>query len=178
RRAPDVLRVLHAQRITQMIAVPQLLTLMGRALDGELRARLPLPLYRALNLVADRLASPAARRRLYFVVHQKLGGPLRILASGGAPLPAGTQRPWGRLGVEVVQGYGTSECSPVVAAGAADGSTPIGSVGKPLAGVDVRLSAEGELLVRGPNVMRGYWQDPERTGEVMRDGWYATGDLA
>src|SRR5262249_3994947 len=80
RRGPDVVRVLYDQRITHMIAVPQLLTLMGRALDGELRARLPLPLSRALNLVADRLSSPTVRRRLYFVVHQKLGGQLRMLA--------------------------------------------------------------------------------------------------
>jgi len=65
-----------------------------------------------------------------------------------------------------------------VACGAPDGSTPIGSVGKPIQCVDVRLSSEGELLVRGPNVMRGYWRDPDRTAKVLADGWYATGDLA
>src|ERR671938_2060455 len=101
------------------------------------------------------------------------------MAAGGAALPAETQQLWERLGVRVVQGYGTSECSPVLACGAADGSTPQGSVGKPLRGVEVTLSPEGELLVRGPNVMRGYWRDPTRTAEVLSpDGWYATGDLA
>jgi long-chain acyl-CoA synthetase len=112
------------------------------------------------------------------MVHRKLGGRLRMLASGGAALTAETHLLWERLGVRVVQGYGTSECSPVVACGAPDGSTPIGSVGKPVRGVQVRLSPEGELLVKGPNVMRGYWQDPVRTAEVLQDGWYATGDLA
>jgi long-chain acyl-CoA synthetase len=80
--------------------------------------------------------------------------------------------------MRVVQGYGCSECSPVIACGAPDGSTPSGSVGRAIPGVEVRLSSEGELLVRGPNVMRGYWREPERTAEVLADGWYATGDLA
>ena len=177
RRAPDILRVLSEQRITHMIAVPQLLALMGRTLDEQLRAKLPARVYRALNGAAPRLPL-AARRRLFWPVHRKLGGHLRMMASGGAALAAETQLLWERLGVRIVQGYGTSECSPIVAAGAPDGSTPIGSVGKPIRGVDVRLSPEGELLVRGPNVMRGYWKDPVRTAEVLRDGWYATGDLA
>jgi long-chain acyl-CoA synthetase len=177
RRPADVLRVLREQRVTHMMAVPQLLTLMGQALDERLRARLPAPAYRTLQRLAERRPL-ASRRRLFWPVHRLLGGELRILVSGGAALPPATQGIWERLGVRVVQGYGTSECSPVIAAGAADGSTPIGSVGRPLQGVGVRLSPEAELEVRGPNVMQGYWQDPERTAEVLRDGWYATGDLA
>src|SRR5579884_563371 len=177
RRPAEILRVLHEQRITHMLAVPQLLTLMGQALDEQLRARLPPRAYRVLERIAARRPLES-RRRLYGLVHRRLGGELRVLVSGGAALPAETQRLWERLGVRVVQGYGTSECSPVVACGRADGSTPLGSVGRPLRGVEVRLSAEGELLVRGPNVMRGYWKDPARTAEVLHDGWYATGDLA
>src|SRR5258707_6095182 len=127
--------------------------------------------------LADR--SPMALgRRLFFMVHRQIGGCLRLLAAGGAALPLETQRLWERLGVDVVQGYGTSECSPVVACGEPR-VTPAGSVGPPLANVTVRLSSEGELQVRGPNVMQGYWRDPERTAEVLSaDGWYSTGDLA
>ena len=66
----------------------------------------------------------------------------------------------------------------MVTCGEPDGSTPLGSVGKPISGVQVRLTAEGELQVKGPNVMRGYFQDPERTAEVLRDGWYSSGDIA
>ncbi|MBA2446875.1 MAG: AMP-binding protein, partial [Chloroflexi bacterium] len=150
---------------------------MGRTLDDQLRAKLSEPAYRALHATAARLPL-AARRLLFWPVHQKLGGHLRMIASGGAALPAETQHLWERLGVRVVQGYGASECSPIVAAGAPDGSTPVGSVGKPIRGVQVKLSPEGELLVHGPNVMQGYWKDPERTAEVLQDGWYATGDLA
>ena len=177
RRPAEILRVLREQRITHMMAVPQLLTIMGQALDEQLQARLPARAYRLLCRIAERRPLES-RRRLFGLVHRRLGGELRILVSGGAALPAETQLLWERLGVRVVQGYGTSECSPVIAAGRADGSTPIGSVGRPLRGVEARLSPDGELQVRGPNVMRGYWQDPERTAEVLHDGWYSTGDLA
>jgi len=178
RRGPDIVRVLAEQHVTHMIAVPQLLALMGRALDDQLKAKLPAPIYRAMNAAAERFPLPT-RRWVFWPAHRRLGGRLRMLASGGAALPAETQRMWERFGVRVVQGYGASECSPVVACGAPDGSTPPGSIGKPVRGVEVRLSPEGELLVRGPNVMRGYWRDPTRTAEVLSDdGWYATGDLA
>ncbi len=177
RRGPDVVRVLSAQRITHMLVVPQFLTLMGQTLDEQLRARLPGPIYRTMAALAPRLPLPA-RRTLYWPASSRLGGHLRMIVSGGASLPAATQLLWERLGVRVVQGYGASECSPTIAGGLEDGSTPLGSVGRPIRGVEVRLGADGELLVRGPNVMRGYWNDPERTAEVLHDGWYATGDLA
>lgn len=177
RRGPDIVRVLFEQRITHMIVVPQLLAAMGQALDKQLQNSLPGPVYSALNAVAERVTLPT-RYRLFWFAHRRLGGHLRTFASGGAALPAETQLFWERLGVQVVQGYGASECSPVIACGNADGSTPIGTVGRPIQGVEVRISAEGELLVRGPNVMRGYWKDPARTADVIRDGWYSTGDLA
>ena len=177
RRGSDIVRVLQQQRVTHMMAVPQLLTLMGNALEQRLRSSLPDPVYQSLLKLADPVPMQM-RRQLFFMVHRQIGGSLRLLAAGGAALPQETQRQWERLGVDVVQGYGTSECSPVVACGEPR-KTPAGSVGPPLTGVKVRLSDEGELLVHGPNVMRGYWRDPRRTAEVLSpEGWYATGDLA
>jgi long-chain acyl-CoA synthetase len=177
RRPQDIVGVLKEQHVTHMMAVPQLLSLMGAALEKRLQQRLPPAAYRALLEIADR--SPmGVRRQLFFLVHQQIGGRLRLMAAGGAALAPETQRLWERLGVDVVQGYGASECSPVIACGEPR-ITPAGSVGPPLAGVRVRLSSESELQVHGPNVMRGYWRDPERTAEVLSaDGWYATGDLA
>lgn len=177
RRAADVVRVFQEHRITHVVGVPQLLTLMGHGLVTQLRARLPAWLFDRLWRLAGRLPR-SARRALFFPVHRRLGGSLRQMASGGAALPPETAELWERLGVEVLQGYGTSECSPVVTSMVAGEAAPPGSVGRPLRGVEVRLSPEGELLVRGPNVMRGYWQDPERTAAAFQDGWYATGDLA
>jgi long-chain acyl-CoA synthetase len=177
RRGPDVVRVLAEQHITHMMVVPQLLGMMGNALDAQLHAALPDAAYAAQSRLAGRLPL-AWRRRMYWMVHRKLGGQLRMLASGGAALAPDVHRFWERLGVRVVQGYGASECSPMIACGRPDGSTPTGSIGRPIANVEVRLSLEGELLVRGPNVMRGYWKDPARTAEVLQSDWYSTGDLA
>lgn len=177
RRGPDIVRVLHEQKITHMIGVPQLLTLMGQALDDRLKQRLPGVVYRGAQAASSHL--PLELRRLvYWPIHRAIGGRLRMIASGGAALPEPTLRLWERIGVRVLEGYGTSECSPVVACCRASEETPAGSVGRPLRNVEVRLSPEGELETRGPNVMRGYWEDPARTAEVLHDGWYATGDLA
>ena len=129
RRGPDILRVFQEQQITHMVAVPQLLTIMGQTLDGQLREKLPKPAYDAMIALADRLPF-AARRTLFLPIHKMLGGKLRLFGAGGAALPPETQRLWERMGIQVVQGYGTSECSPLVAGSSADGSTPIGSVGQ------------------------------------------------
>ncbi|MHB1134141.1 MAG: AMP-binding protein [Chloroflexota bacterium] len=177
RRAPDILRVFTEQRITHLNAVPQLLTLMGRGLDEQLRAKLPGPLYGLMNGLAASLPL-RWRRHVFFAVHKKLGGHLRMMSSGGSALPRETQELWERLGVQILEGYGTSECSPIVTLTDLAGGTPKGSVGKPIRGVEIKVSPEGELLVKGPNVMLGYYKDPTRTAEVLNDGWYATGDLA
>jgi len=177
RRGPDVLRTLQEQHITHMITVPQMLALMGQALYQRLQEKLPAPLYKGMMALAPKLPM-AQRRALFYPALRVLGGQLNMMASGGAALPAETQLMWERMGVRIVQGYGTSECSPAIASAAGDGSTPVGSVGKAIPGVETRLSPEGELLVKGPNVMLGYWKDPARTAEVLQDGWYATGDLA
>jgi long-chain acyl-CoA synthetase len=176
RRGPDILRVLQEQQITHMIVVPQVLTMMGRALLEQLQARVPAPVFQAMMAAADRLPFPA-RRSLFWPVHRQLGGHLRTMIAGGAALPVDVQQLWERLGVRVLPGFGATECSPAIALAAPDGSTPLGSVGRPMHGVEVRLGERGELLVRGPNVMAGYWRDPERTAEALHDGWYATGDL-
>jgi long-chain acyl-CoA synthetase len=177
RRGPDILRVFQEQQVTHMVAVPQLLTIMGATLDSQLQEKLPKPVYDGLLKLADRLPF-GARRTLFLPIHKRLGGAVRLFAAGGAALPAETQILWERMGIRVIQGYGTSECSPIVAGSRPDGSTPLGSVGKPIRGVSVRLSPENELQVSGPNVMKGYWKDPERTAEVLHEGWYSTGDLA
>jgi long-chain acyl-CoA synthetase len=144
RRGPDIVRVLAEQHITHMMVVPQLLGLMGQQIDSQLQASLPAPVYRAQAALAERSAM-SWRRRLYWMVHRKLGGELRMVASGGAALPAKTHQLWERLGVRVVQGYGSSECSPMIACGRSDGTTPIGSVGQAIPGVSVKRSSPARI---------------------------------
>ena len=117
-------------------------------------------------------------------------GGVRLAVSGAAALPAGTvEEMQERFGITVHEGYGLTEASPIVTTAAIDGRVHPGSIGPPLPGVDVRLADDdgadaldgdpGEILVRGPNVFAGYWDDPEATSRVLTaDGWLRTGDVA
>jgi len=121
---------------------------------------------------------PMALRRILFTsVHRQFGGRFRYIVSGGAALDPALGEAWRELGVDVLQGYGTSECAPAVTFNRVDRNR-LGSVGVPLPGVEVRIGEDSEVLVHGPNVFKGYWENEEATRAVLDDGgWYHTGDL-
>src|SRR5256886_7391628 len=109
-------------------------------------------------------------------IYKRFGGNFHFFVSGGAYLPPKLHKRWENMGFRVMQGYGATECAPVVSA------TPYNehvydSIGKPIPGVDVRITEDGELLVKGPNVAPGYWKNPEATAAAFENGWYHTGDL-
>jgi long-chain acyl-CoA synthetase len=107
----------------------------------------------------------------------KLGGRLRLAAAGGAKLELRIARTFIGLGLKMIQGYGLTEASPVIAGNREDDNDP-SSVGQLLDGLESRISEAGELLVRGPSVMQGYWRNPEATAKVLSpDGWLNTGDI-
>jgi long-chain acyl-CoA synthetase len=121
---------------------------------------------------------PLLERLVARRVTGRFGGRLRLAISGGAPLAPPIARVFIGLGVDVLQGYGLTETSPVVAVNTLDENLPA-TVGRPLPGVEVRVAEGGELLVRGPCVMAGYWKNPAATAAVIdRDGWFHTGDQA
>jgi long-chain acyl-CoA synthetase len=126
---------------------------------------------KVLTRVAD--ADPqVVRRRL-----RELFGPrIDWLSSGGAPLPYSVARTYAEAGVLVLQGYGLTETSPVISFNSKD-AYKLETVGRPLPGVEVKIAADGEVLTRGPHVMKGYWKNPQATAEALRDGWFHTGDL-
>jgi long-chain acyl-CoA synthetase len=106
-----------------------------------------------------------------------LGGRIRLLISGGAALPEELGYIYIGAGLPIVQGYGLTETSPVITAGVLEDNR-IGTVGKPIKHVEIRIAADGEIEVRGPNVMRGYYNKPEATRAVFtEDGWFKTGDI-
>ncbi len=113
-------------------------------------------------------------------VREGLGGKVRFCISGGAPLPVFVAEFFHSIGVWILEGYGLTETSPVIAVnGAEPDMTRLGTVGKAIFNVDVRLAEDGELCVKGPSVMRGYWNLPEKTAEVFDDdGFFHTGDIA
>jgi long-chain acyl-CoA synthetase len=118
-----------------------------------------------------------ADRLVYSKIRAGLGGRIRTFCSGGAPLaPELTEFFWS-LNLPVYQGYGLTETSPVVT-GNLPKANKVGTVGRPIPHVELSIAADGEILVRGPNVMQGYYHKPDATREVMTDdGWFRTGDI-
>jgi long-chain acyl-CoA synthetase len=126
----------------------------------------------------DRVLAPVLQRRVGRRVLARLGGRLRLAVVGGAPLDPALSRTFIGLGLTMLQGYGMTEASPVIAVNHADDNRPE-TVGPPLDGIEVRLADNGELLVRGPNVMRGYWRDEAATAAAIdAERFLHTGDLA
>lgn len=116
------------------------------------------------------------RRRLFREVLDAFGGDLQLIVCGGARLDPVYPKAFRDFGIDVLNGYGATECSPVIAVNRNHYQRD-GSVGPALPEVGIRISGEGEVLVRGPIVMKEYYRDPEETALALRDGWYATGDL-
>jgi long-chain acyl-CoA synthetase len=119
-----------------------------------------------------------SNKLVYSKVREAFGGRVRIFVSGGAPLGIDTARWFASAGIALWEGYGLTETSPVIAL-----NTPIshrmGSVGMPLANLELKLAEDGELLVRGPSVFSGYWHKPAATAECLdSQGWFRTGDIA
>ncbi|HEV8366934.1 MAG TPA: long-chain fatty acid--CoA ligase [Pyrinomonadaceae bacterium] len=122
-----------------------------------------------------RLKQGLASRLVFSKWREGVGGRLRYFVSGGAPLSPALSYSYLAAGIPILQGYGATETC-IVCANRPD-NNQVGSVGIPFAGIELKIAEDGEILVRGPNVMRGYYGQPEATAAVLKDGWFATGDV-
>jgi long-chain acyl-CoA synthetase len=184
-KGPDLLACMHETGVTVLVAVPQLFYLLHKGIFdqvGRKPALVRLLLHVLLRLSGALRPTGINLGRLVFAqVHRRFGGRIRIMASGGARLDPVIARDFLALGFTLTEGYGLTETAPVAAFNPLGRVKP-GSVGVPLPGVDVTIvnagpEGVGEIAIRGPNVMQGYYRQPEATAEVMRDGWFLSGDL-
>lgn len=184
-KGPDLLACMHETGVTVLVAVPQLFYLLHKGIFDQIGKR-PLLVRGLLRLLlrlsgALRPSGINLGRLVFGQIHRRFGGKIRIMASGGARLDPVIARDFLALGFRLTEGYGLTETAPVVAFNPLNRVRP-GSVGVPLPGVEVKIvdpDAEGvgEIAIRGPSVMRGYYRLPEATAEAMRDGWFLSGDL-
>jgi long-chain acyl-CoA synthetase len=174
----DILSTVNDQKVTIMIGVPKLYHVIHHNIMAEIR-KLPLPKRKiveaALKLFRKGVPKPV-RRKFFSKVHERIGRSLRFMISGGAKLSEEVWRDLEAMGFEILEGYGLTETAPLVSVNRPD-KKKIGSAGVPVDEVKVKVAENGEILVNGPNVMKGYYNRPEETEKVIKDGWFHTGDL-
>lgn len=184
---PDGLRYikqnLKEYKVTLFVGVPVLVEAIYKTIMKEIQKQGKTKIIEVAMKISNILLKLHIdiRRKLFKPIIDALGGELRFMISGGAPADPKISKGFNDLGIKTVQGYGLSETSPVIAA-ENDKALKNGSVGIPMVNDKIEIVNEdengiGEIRVKGPNVMLGYYEMPELTNEVLKDGWFYTGDL-
>lgn len=177
----DLFNIIQEKQITFMIVVPAFLKLLKSSIETEINQLPPFKkMFFNLNYkFAKFIPLYSIRKLLFLPIHKKFGGKFKGCISGGAPLDINVAKFFERIGIRVFEGYGLSEASPVVAVNTVK-HYKLGSIGKVIPNVQAKIDEKtGELLVKGDNVMKGYYNRPDLTAEVLgEDGWLHTGDIA
>lgn len=184
---PDGLRYikqnLKEYKVTLFVGVPVLVEAIYKTIMKEIEKQGKTKIIKIATLISNILLKLHIdiRRKIFKQIIDALGGELRFMISGGAPADPKISKGFNDMGIKTVQGYGLSETSPVIAA-ENDKALKNGSVGVPMVNDIIEIvnkdeNGIGEIRVKGPNVMLGYYEMPELTNEVLKDGWYYTGDL-
>ena len=170
----EIFEALEKNRVTALIGVPRVFKLFYDGIKQQIDAKF---ITRAIFKIMSKSKSIPLKRKVFSKVHKKFGGHLDFIVAGGAKLDPEIARFYETLGIYSLEGYGLTETSPVIAVNSKN-ERKIGTIGKKLYNVDVKIENE-ELWVKGPIVMKGYYNKPEKTAEVMtEDGGFKTGDLA
>jgi long-chain acyl-CoA synthetase len=171
---PDtILQTLKEGKISIVIGVPRLYETLAKGIMSKINESFAA---KTLFRLASFLQWRAFSRVAFKAVHQKFGGHIKYMACGGAPFPYEVAKTYKTLGFDMLEGYGMTECAPLIA------FTKIGEwnldyIGRVLPCCEVKIAENGEVLVKGENVMLGYYKKPEETAAIIRDGWLHTGDM-
>ena len=170
----EILEALDKNNVTALVGVPRVFKLFYDGIKQQIDSKF---ITRIIYKLMTKIKSFKIRRKVFAKVHEKFGGELTFIVSGGAKLDPEIGEFYETLGIYVQEGYGLTETSPVIAVNTRK-ERKIGTVGKKLDNIEAKIVDE-ELWVKGPIVMKGYYNKPEKTAEVItEDGWFKTGDLA
>lgn len=170
--APDLMKTLADGKVGIIIGVPRLYTMLTKGICAKIDAHWAT---RLLYRLCESVGSRALSRLVFSSIRKKMGGAIKFFVSGGAALDPAVAKRMKTLGLDVLEGYGMTECAPMIAFTRPDDIMP-GASGQPVPGCEVEVR-DGELVARGNNIMQGYYGRPEETAQVVRDGWIYTGDL-
>ena len=162
-----IIKNVESQSVTKQKIFYWALRIGKEYVSAQKKGSIPLALS-AKHKVADKL--------VFHKLRERTGGRLRFFISGGAALSKELGEFFEAVGIKIVEGYGLTESSPVITANRFD-DYKFGTVGKPLPGVEVKIASDGEILARGPNIMKGYYKKKKETEETVIDGWLHTGDI-
>lgn len=176
----DILSIMREKQVQFMMVVPAFLKLLKAGIESEIKAS-PMSVqlaFKAMFALAKRIPSYSARKIMFKKIHDKFGGKFHGCISGGAPLDLEVADFFETIGIKIYQGYGLSEASPVVSVNY-DKRNDLASVGRPLASLEAKTDPKtGEIMLKGPSIMKGYYNNPKMTAEVLEpDGWLHTGDV-
>lgn len=171
--AEAILKTLNQGRISLIIGVPRLYDMLVKGVMNKINASV---VTRLLYKVVKAIGSDSLSKIVFKSVHIKFGGNIEFLVSGGAALSHETATILKTLGFYVLEGYGMTEAAPMITF-TRPGKRKIGYTGDPLPMVEVRIAENGEICLKGDNVMQGYYQRKEETEQILKDGWLHTGDI-
>ena len=168
----DILRTLSDNRVSVIVGVPRFYEVIAKGIMDKINGS---AVTRLLFSLAARIDSMSFSRKLFKKVHDRFGGAVKYMVSGGAALDQDVARAFTTLGFEVLEGYGMTEAAPMITF-PRPGNVKLGTTGQPLPGIEIR-TVKGEIQARGENIMQGYYNRPEETAAVLKNGWLHTGDL-
>jgi long-chain acyl-CoA synthetase len=169
-------QLLKKYQITKLIGVPEFLQILMSRIESEAETKGRKKILETLFKISNKINNKFVSRILFYPILKNLGR-LNAVASGGAPLDPELEKKWELMSVDVLQGYGLTETSPVVTTNNFHDKR-LGSVGKVIPNVQVKIETDGEILIKGPNVFVGYYKNEQKTKESFTDdGWFKTGDI-
>ncbi|MEO2068503.1 MAG: AMP-binding protein [Desulfurobacteriaceae bacterium] len=174
----DILSTINDQNVTILVGVPKLYQVIHHNIMVEIKKLPRLKRQAVLTILKlfRKFDIKSVEKKVFKEIHNRIGRNLRYLISGGAKLSEEVWRDFEAFGFNILEGYGLTETSPLISVNRPD-KKKIGTAGPPVDEVEVKITEKGEIIVRGPNVMKGYYNKPEETEKVIKDGWFYTGDL-